>query len=108
MLPTPSWPRIQPEPCRPRRGLNGVLGLICYRHGAPNGAFARWPDGHAIAKSVRMELFLVHRPEDIAFVVRHLVLLEERQVLLPKGLARMVSHLVPDVVNHPLELRVRI
>src|ERR1035437_7209126 len=55
-----------------------------------------------------MELFLIHWPEDVAFVVRHFVLLEERHVLLAKGLARMVSYLVPDVVNLPLALRVRI
>src|SRR5664279_6178447 len=58
--------------------------------------------------SVRMELFLIYRLEHVAFVVRHFVPLEERQVFLAKSLARMVSYLVPDIIYHPSELRVRI
>ena len=70
---------------------------------SPKGATVCERSGPA-DQSALMELFLIHRPEDVAFIVRHFILLEERQVLLPKGLARMMSYLVPDVINHPFEL----
>jgi len=56
-----------------------------YRHGAPNGACAPadyapdfWQDARALTPSVRIELFFIHRPKDVAFVMRHFVLLEKR------------------------------
>ena len=57
--------------------------------------------GGSVSAPLLPELFLIHRPEDVTLIVRHVILLEERQVFLPKGFARMVLYLVPDVVNHP-------
>ena len=62
----------------------------------------------AINIALIAELLTVQRLEDIAFIVRYFVLLEEGQVLLPEGFARMVFHLKPNVINHPFQLRVRI
>ena len=81
---------------------------VCYKHGAPNGAGRclighQW-DTHARPMSLRTRLFLFERFEDIALIVRYLVLLEEGEIFLPKGLARMVFHLFADIINHAAQL----
>ena len=83
-------------PCRSQRSLVGAGSPSFYKHGAPDGAVFR-----QARPALLGELFFLQRPEDVTLIVRHLILLEERQVFLAKGFAHMVPYLVPDVVNHP-------
>src|SRR6266567_7212394 len=82
--------------------------------GAPSEQRARWRKlrselgAPSEAQDSFQSLLFLQRFKDVALVVLNLELLEKLEVFLAEGLARMMSHLVPDVLDHALQLRVAI
>jgi hypothetical protein len=53
-------------------------------------------------------LIFIDGLEDVTLVVGHLKFFQELQILLAKGRAGVVAYLIPNVFDHPLQLRVAV